>query len=131
MKRLVGAIALLSSIMGNAQDLSNWIEVKGGVWSPTHELLHRIEIQIESQATLEAKKRSQTLIGLNKYTFQYQGQVESNSKIVKIQAYCQVIPGFNPSQDWLLVFDGGTCYLNALYDVESNGFKYLYFNGEA
>ena len=130
MKRLFVTLVLFACIVGNAQDLSNWVEVKGGEWSPTKEVLNQIQNQIEPQALLEAKKRSRILIGLEKYTFQYQGQIDGNQKMVKIHAYCQVRPGFDPSQHWLLVLDGGICYLNALYDVDSNSFKYLFFNGE-
>jgi hypothetical protein len=131
MKKLIVIMILCTSIAGNAQELSKWFEVKGGAWSPSEITLHLIENQIEPQALLEAKKRGQLVSTLKNYTFQYQGQIEGNSKTVKINAYCQARPGFDPSTDWLLVLDGGVCYLNALYDVDSNKFKYLFFNGEA
>ena len=131
MKQLLAIIILCTSIAGCSQELSQWVEVRGGAWKPSESVLHLIKNQIEPQALVEAKKRGRIPVStLKNYTFQYQGQTEGASITVKIQAYCQARAGFDPAEDWLVVLDGGVCYLNALYDVESNKCMYLYFNRE-
>ncbi len=114
-----------------SNDFSNWHEVSGGTWQPTLEHLNTLEKLIAAEAPRAAKARGQTLSTLNAYTFQYQGQISNNDKVIKIQAYCQSSSEFNPSREWLLVMDGGTCYLSALYNLNSNAFMYFEFNGDA
>lgn len=114
-----------------SNDFSNWHEVSGGTWQPTLEHLNTLEKLIAAEAPRAAKARGQALSTLNAYTFQYQGQIRNNDKVIKIQAYCQSSSEFNPSREWLLVMDGGTCYLSALYNLNSNAFMYFEFNGDA
>lgn len=114
-----------------SKDFNKWHEVSGGTWQPTLEHLNTLEKLIAAEAPRAAKARGQTLSTLNAYTFQYQGKMSSNDKVIKIQAYCQSSAEFNPSRNWLLVEDGGTCYLSALYNLNSNAFMYFEFNGDA
>jgi hypothetical protein len=65
-----------------------WIEVAGGKWDPSPQVLADLKAQIESYVRFQAKAQGRKLKNWQDYTFQYQGQEEKGRKFIFINALC-------------------------------------------
>jgi hypothetical protein len=60
---------------------------------------------------------------------QYVGIVEDGDRKIVVNSMCMEIDGWESS--YIEVADGGPCFWNALYNVETGELEYLIVNGEA
>jgi nitrite reductase/ring-hydroxylating ferredoxin subunit len=60
---------------------------------------------------------------------QYVGIVEDGDRKIVINSMCQHIDGWETS--YIEVMDGGSCFWNAIYNVDTGEIESLIVNGEA
>jgi hypothetical protein len=110
--------------------VGSWIFVPGGNWQPSDAQLDDAREKIHAYATLKSEGRLDGLAPWESYTFQYQGRELDGHKIIYVNAFCSEPPAYAAEQ-MVLVLDGGACYFEAYYDIESRSFVRLVFNGVA
>ncbi len=122
------AFCLSSSVLANS-----WIEVKGGAWSPSPEILTDVQKNLERYVRENANYHNRgPLKRWDSYVFQFQGQrTLSKRNFIFINAMCDTDPGSDLSVRFIEVYDGGTCYFNLKYDPEKKEFYDLIINGVA
>jgi hypothetical protein len=67
---------------------------------------------------------------LNEYHRQYVGLMVDGKRLIYGNFFCTDM-GTDWTQDWVVVLDGGDCFFQTTYDVESGTFIRLRVNGEA
>lgn len=60
---------------------------------------------------------------------QYVGIIEEGERKIVINSMCDQVDGWKDA--YVMIADGGPCYWNALYNVETGELEYLVVNGEA
>jgi hypothetical protein len=121
-------VVAMWAVSAFAFDSAQWINVKGGTWSPTPGALADLEAALRPTLIPAAQKRGR-LPKWEEYTFQYQGRSTLlGRQFVYVNALCSH-EGRNLSQDWVTVFDGGACYFSAKYDPATKRIYDLVVNG--
>ena len=116
-------IILSVFLCGNAL-ASEWIAVDGGA----------TEIDLKQNAIED--KLWRFLKGQSEYEFQkretyiYQYQAISD-EVIQINALCDVPDRSKLSKQFYYVFDGGSCYFQIQYNINTGKFSNLYVNGLA
>jgi len=110
--------------------IGSWVFIPGGGWSITPIELSEIQNGLESYVKEQASIQHRHLPEWSNYTFQYQGQINDNKKLVFINAFCISPPGYIQRQ-FVIVLDGGTCFFQVKYDPTTKKYYDLMFNGEA
>ncbi len=137
MKRTYKIIALslaLRSAAACAVDDNPWIEVEGGIWAPSAEVLTTLKSGIRPYVEAQARNQRRELKRWSNYTFQYQGQQQGGRKFIFVSGFCSnnaFIKDEQLSKRMVLVEDGGTCFFDLKYDPQKKQFYGLYINGEA
>ena len=130
MKR-VATFAILLAICANAGVQPSWIQVKGGAWDPSEQLIAEVRSHIQEYVTSEANRTGTNLEPWDSYQFQFRGQLDGKKRVIFINGFCHTFGDERLEEGLLLVFDGGPCYFNLLYDSETKKFRSLMFNGYA
>jgi hypothetical protein len=107
-----------------------WVAIPGGAWSPSAGQVTDARHQLEPYVKQVAAERHLRLPEWSQYSFQYQGQVEKDTKVIFINAFCTAPPEY-ARREFVVVFDGGTCFFQAKYAPEKKQFLQVIFNGEA
>lgn len=119
---------------GYAADGNTWIEVKGGVWVPSPEVLTFVKSGTKDAIESFAQQHDRQLRSWDSYTFQYQGMSRNNRKFVFVNALCKE-SSFGKTvklnRNFLVVKDGGSCYFQLKYDPALGKFYEVFINGEA
>lgn len=110
--------------------LGSWVLISGGAWSPAPEEISEIQSRLELFVKQQAADQHRKLPNWLNYTFQYQGQMDGENKIVFVNAFCIAPPEY-VQQQFVMVFDGGTCFFEVKYDPNKKAFFQLTFNGDA
>ena len=123
------ACALIGSA-AVAADSPRWIQMSGGTWDA--QALPFTEIENSLRPVVVAASQGMGRIPEWKtYTFQYQGRRTAlGHRYVYINAFCQW-PTNHPLDAWVEVFDGGACFFQAKYDLESKKVYDVSVNGVA
>lgn len=100
-------------------------------WTPSRANVLRLERKIEAYLKKAAARRSPNLWSkLSTYKRQYAGFVRNGRRMIFANFFCESL-----NTDWkttpIAVADGGDCFFNVLYDVDSATFSDLQINGEA
>ena len=103
-------------------------------WVPTVEEVRTLEERIDTYLSQQqaAFDGSKTPIGerLPAYKRQYWGVLENEKRVIFANFFCDTL-----HYDWtnqeVVVDDGGDCYFQIQYDVETGTFFDLYVNGSA
>jgi hypothetical protein len=119
---------ILSAIVAIA--VGSWVSMSGGSWSPAPEQLSVIQSSLEPFVKQQAAEQHRQLPNWSNYSFQYQGQLDGGQRVVFINAFCIAPPEYTQRQ-FVLVFDGGSCFFQVKYDPNKKRFFQLMFNGEA
>ena len=114
-----------------SQVANQWVEVNGGQWSPSAEVLADVKNTIIPSIIKNQKDYGRKLTLRNSYTFQYQGQIQNEIKVIRVNAFCSNISNSKISEQWIQVKDGGSCYMGGVYEVKSQKFISVFVNGEA
>ena len=91
-------------------------------WSPDLASLQAAEDAVAAESTGD---RAPQLDGYR----QYVGIVEEGDRKVIVNSMCQEIDGWDSS--YIEVADGGPCFWNAVYNVDTGELELLIVNGEA
>jgi hypothetical protein len=116
------------SIIAFTLSVASWIHVPGGPWHATS-ALPDIQARLKPFVLQAAAEQRKDLPDWSAYTFQYQGQIKDEKKVVFINAFCGT-PGPDVKTQFVLVLDGGPCYFRVNYDPEKKRFFGLEFNSE-
>jgi hypothetical protein len=112
----------------------SWIEVKGGDWSPSPEILGDIQKNLERYVRENANYYHRgPLKRWDSYVFQFQGRQTplTRRRFIFVNAVCNIDSGSDLSARFIEVLDGGTCYFSLKYDPEKKEFYDLLINGVA
>jgi len=110
--------------------VGSWIVVPGGSWQPQASDIAEAKSQLRAYVSTQARLEKRTLAPWNRYTFQIQGRDVNGRKVIYVNAFCSA-PSDNADERIVLAFDGGTCYFQAYFDVETKAFAGMKFNGLA
>lgn len=110
--------------------VGSWVAMSGGSWPPSPAQVTEIQNGLRSFVVQQATAQHRKLPDWSSYTFQYQGRSDGGQKVVFINAFCISPPEYT-QQQFVLVFDGGTCFFEVKYDPNKKSFIQLTFNGEA
>jgi hypothetical protein len=135
MKNKTKTILILLSMLffwcGLAFAQEKWFLVKGGLWVPSKEALTQIKAGLEAYVKSESIAQGAPITRVDKYYFQYRGEIENGNKVIFINAMCNSSPNWSMTDELIFVLDGGRCYFNLEYDPKKNFFYKLMINGEA
>jgi hypothetical protein len=106
----------------------SWIQVPGGDWQPSPEVMHEVGGGLRAAAEAESARTQHAMQPWSGYTFQFQGVTEQGRRQVLVAASCRPLPE-DASKRWLVVYDGGTCYFAAYYDPDTQRFVRVRFHG--
>lgn len=99
---------------------------------PTLDELKRAEAALVPALRAHADKRlSELAPKISGYKRQYAGAVEGEHRLVVINFVCDVASHPRWAQAVVMVKDGGACYAQAVYDLNTGRFRLLQVNGEA
>ena len=110
--------------------VGSWIYVPGGTWQPTAIEVADAKTKLRPYVLAQSKRRNDKISPWNAYTFQYQGREIDGRKIIYVNASCSEPPEY-AAQEMVFVLDGGTCYFQAYYDIQTRAFVGIGFNGLA
>jgi hypothetical protein len=115
----------------NAMGIGRWVLVQGGAWSPDENVVSDIAASIQTYVQEQAKASGKEMKLWSTYTFQYQGRIDYDKKLVFVNALCTKESVKRLQKNIVLVLDGGSCFFNLLYDPTSRKFSNLVVNGDA
>lgn len=108
--------------------VGSWIQVPGGDWQPSPEVMREIEGGLRTAAEAESARTQHAMQPWAEYSFQFQGVVEQGRRQVLVAASCHPLPE-GASKEWQVVYDGGTCFFEAIYDPAARRFVRVRFHG--
>jgi hypothetical protein len=97
-------------------------------WSPDAAVIRRLQSTLESKVRKDASAQHLVLPEWSSYGFQFQGRVVDGKRVVFVSAYCQHQEGL-PTDDFIIVADGGTCFFETSYDPSKSSFSPIAFHG--
>lgn len=105
----------------------------GGYWTPTEEDVLNLEGQLRaflSQNFESFNRQPPVWEQLDNYKRQYAGVTIKGRKVIYGNFFC-TDSEMNWTSEWIFILDGGDCYFQLQFDVESGTFTELTVNGEA
>jgi hypothetical protein len=110
-------------------------ETVSAVWLPTEADLEALENALQTRlATPDDDRYAEVLEFYNDYRRQYIGVVINNQKLIMANFdRCSSFAEGQLEANFISVLpmDGGTCFLELLFDPESKTFTHFYLHGEA
>ncbi len=117
-------LTILLILISPASFSGDWVKVKN--WATPLEVNPvAIEKMLWDYIT---KNSTQTFQPRDSYTYQY--KTVSDHELY-INAMCDTHDRADLTQEFVMVFDGGSCYFQATYNFKTNAFVKLEVNGEA
>ncbi len=111
----------------------NGVILKDGAWTPNAEMVTTLETRLPAylaqQQTKFSARQAPIVERLAQYKFQYWGEMENGKRVITINAFCAAFDDWKTQR--VFVLDGGDCFFNLQYDVDSGTFFDLQVNGEA
>jgi hypothetical protein len=114
-------------------ELASWLLDSDGFWTPSVDDIQNIEekiVEYLNQNSSEFHRQPPVWERLYEYRRQYIGVERGSRKIIYGNYFCNS-GGVNWQQEFVIVIDGGECFFQIEYDVESELFIKLLVNGEA
>jgi hypothetical protein len=99
-------------------------------WVPDSATMKVVKADLETAAERAAAERHLDLPEWSSYRFQFQGRLVDGKRIVFVNAYCWLAED-QSEDEFILVEDGGTCFFETNYDLESKSFGRIAFHGRA
>jgi hypothetical protein len=102
-----------------------------GTWMPADADVKAIESRLSQISKLRSsdEEDGRQMRNPEKYYRQYVGIMAGKHKFIYINAFCDDPPPSYWKKQLVVVYDGGTCYWNVIYDTVSGEFSYLQING--
>ena len=113
--------------------IASWLVESDGFWTPSVDDIIKLEEKIAeylSQNSNQFYRQPPVWERLDEYQRQYIGLERGGRKIIYGNYFCKS-GSVNLRQELVIVEDGGECYFQVEYDVESNSFSKLLVNGES
>jgi hypothetical protein len=107
---------------------------KDTCWTPSLDQIKELEYILPSWlASSDHKDSPKILANLNNYKRQYMGFIKNGNKYIYVNAFCDVFAKENKNwqTEYVLVWDGGSCFFQIVYDLINRVFIEFYVNGEA
>jgi hypothetical protein len=108
--------------------VGSWIQVPGGDWQPSPEVMREVGGGLRAAAEAESARTGHAMQPWAQYSFQFQGSVEQGRRQVLVAASCRPLPE-DASKQWWVASDGGTCIFVAIYDPATRRFVRVSFHG--
>jgi hypothetical protein len=105
----------------------------GGYWTPTDEDILSLEGKLESflrQNAESFRRQPPVWEQLDNYKRQYVGLTIKGKPVIYGNFFC-TDTGLDWKEEWIFVLDGGDCFFQLQFDVESGTLTALMVNGEA
>ena len=105
----------------------------GGYWTPARENILNAEEKLEDflrQNSDQFNREPPVWEQLNNYKRQYAGVIPKDGPVIYGNFFCSDT-GIDWKQEWVFVLDGGDCFFQLQFDMESGTFMGLMVNGEA
>jgi len=111
-----------------------------GFWTPTQNEIDILENNFRSIYTIASEECCMTggrVDSLGQYAFQYVGVIINKQKFIYVNAFrlgeLEFFKRHNqdPTKSPIIVYDGGSSYWGALFEVRTLKFSHLAFNGVA
>ena len=120
-------------IFTEKQSLESAFEFSGKrVWMPTLDQIEELERDLPLYLTKSNHPDAGAMVAsLPNYRRQYLGFIDEGHQRIYVNAFCQGHTATDERwrTEFVLVQDGGSCYFQAVYDVESKHFIQLSVNG--
>lgn len=104
-----------------------------GYWTPYGEDILNLEGELDSflrEHSDQFRRQPPVWEQLDQYKRQYVGVVVNGKQIIHGNFFC-TDTGMDWKKDWVFVMDGGDCFFQLQYDVESETSMNLRVNGDA
>ena len=104
-----------------------------GYWTPIEEDIQTLEGNLDSFLREHAESfRRQPPVWeqLSDYKRQYAGVIINGKRVIYGNFFCTET-GVDWREEWVFVMDGGDCFFQLQFDMESGTFTELLVNGEA
>ncbi len=128
---------IFSESQARETGIADWFAQNGestDYWTPTESDVLAIENQVVSflQENSDAFRLQESPVWerLNKYNRQYLGIILGEKKIIYANFFCNSFES-NWHKEFVFVLDGGSCFFQFKYDVNTGEFFDLQVNGEA
>ena len=120
---------------GRAEEMgiASWLSRSDGFWTPSTDDVLKLEERIVEylrQNSGQFSHQPPVWERLDEYRRQYIGYEIGGKRIIYGNFFCSY-EGKDWRQEFLVVLDGGECYFQVEYDIESGMFITLLVNGEA
>lgn len=105
----------------------------GGYWTPAEEDILGLEGNLESFLRENSElfnRQPPVWEQINNYKRQYVGVIINGKQVIYGNFFC-TDTGADRKNEWIFVLDGGDCFFQLQFDVESDTFIGLTVNGEA
>lgn len=105
----------------------------GGYWTPTEEDILNLEGKLDSFLRENSEQfNSQPPVWeqIKNYKRQYAGLIINGKQLIYGNFFCTET-GVDWREEWVIVMDGGDCFFQLRFDMESGEFMNLMVNGEA
>lgn len=128
---------IFSESQARETGIADWFAQNGestGYWTPTEKdvLVVENEVGFFLQENSDAFRLQESPVWerLDEYNRQYLGIILGEKKIIYANFFCSQID-FDWRKDFVFVMDGGSCFFQFKYDVDTGEFFDLQVNGEA
>jgi hypothetical protein len=114
-----------------AEEIASWLGGSGGFWTPSADDIFKLEERLAeylSQNSSYFYRQPPVWEQLDEYQRQYIGLERGDRQIIYGNFFCNNL-GMDWRQKLVIVEDGGDCYFQVEYDVESEVFIKLLVNG--
>lgn len=103
-----------------------------GYWTPDRDQVQALEDKLASYLSHAAPETYPgPLRPLDEYTRQYAGIQVNGQKVIFVNFFCNPDEHDDWQQDFVLVMDGGSCYFELKYDVQTGALYDLSIHGES
>jgi hypothetical protein len=99
-----------------------------GTWRPTKADIDGLEARLQELSRVKAEDRSAGQITVDhprQYFRQYVAVIREGRKLIFVNAFCDEVQFPDWHQRLVVVFDGGSCYWQALYEPATHRFSAL------
>jgi hypothetical protein len=129
---LLAIVPVLFTVAQSATP-AKWYEVSGGTWTVDSAEVTRMASKLQDAGDASRGTKTSRTKALSKYVVQYQGMGPATKRQVRLSGSCDYDDRspLELKKNFFNVMDGGDCYFDAVYDVQTQRFVGFLFNGVA
>ena len=108
---------------------SSWTHVpRDEAWHVDDSTMKTVRTELKPAVRKAAKSIREPLRRWSTYRFQFQGRLIDGRRVVFVNAYCWLDPEMS-EEIFFTLSDGGTCFFDTTYDVDTKTFGPMGFHG--